>query len=57
METCPVCGRDVEVNNPSETDYEDETFAPAQADYEGETYHFCSEDCKDRFETSPDEYA
>jgi YHS domain-containing protein len=56
METCPVCERDVEVNNPSETDYEDETFAPAQAEYEGETYHFCSEDCKDRFESSPGEH-
>jgi YHS domain-containing protein len=57
MATCPVCDRDVEAQNPSETDYGDREFAPAQAEYEGETYGFCSEDCKRRFESDPSEYA
>ena len=57
MATCPVCDRDVEAQNPSETDYGDQEFAPAQAEYEGESYRFCSEDCKQRFESDPDEYA
>ena len=57
MATCPVCGRDIEAQNPSETDYADREFAPAQAEYEGESYRFCSEDCKQRFESDPDEYA
>jgi len=56
METCPVCGRDTEAQNPTETDYEDETFAPAEAKHDGETYHFCSDDCRRRFEDSPDEF-
>ena len=53
METCPVCGRDVEARNPAETDYEDETSAPAEAEHDGETHHLCSGDCKRRFEDSP----
>lgn len=57
MATCPVCDRDVEAQNPSETDYGDREFAPAQAEYDGETYRFCSEDCKQRFESDPGEYA
>ncbi|WP_121823378.1 YHS domain-containing protein [Halostella salina] len=57
METCPVCGQGIEARNPTETDYEDEAFAPAEAEYDGETYRFCSEDCKRRFEASPEEYA
>jgi len=57
MDTCPVCGRGIEARNPTETDYEDEAFAPAEAEYDGETYRFCSEDCKQRFEASPEEYA
>ncbi len=46
----------MEVRNPAETDYEDEEFAPATAEHDGETYQFCSEDCKQRFEDSPDEF-
>lgn len=57
MATCPVCDRDVEAQNPSETDYGNSEFAPAQVEYEGETYRFCSEDCKQRFESDPGEYA
>ena len=56
METCPICGGDLEAQNPTETDYEDEAFAPAEAEHEGETYHFCSDDCRRRFEDSPDEF-
>lgn len=57
MATCPVCGRDVEVENPAETDYGDQTFAPARAEYDDETYYFCSDGCKHRFEDAPGEYA
>ncbi|NHN49771.1 YHS domain-containing protein [Halostella sp. JP-L12] len=57
MTTCPVCDRDVEAQNPAETDYGGSEFAPAQTEYEGETYRFCSEDCKQRFESDPAQYA
>ena len=57
MATCPVRDRDIEAQNPSETDYGDREFAPAQAEYAGETYGFCSENCKRRFESDPSEYA
>lgn len=42
----PVCGMSIE-----------DTDAPAKAEHAGTTYFFCSESCKEEFETNPDDYA
>ncbi len=42
----PVCGKTVE-----------ETTSTIQCDYEGKTFHFCSEECKEVFQTDPGPYA
>jgi len=42
----PVCGMKV-----------DENKAAGQTEYNGKTFSFCSEDCKKRFEESPEHYA
>ncbi|HTC57674.1 MAG TPA: YHS domain-containing protein [Candidatus Sulfotelmatobacter sp.] len=42
----PVCGIKV-----------DENKAAAQTEYNGKTFSFCSEDCKKRFDQSPEQYA
>ncbi len=41
----PVCGMDVDENNPAAT-----------SEYEGVTYYFCSPTCKEEFEEDPEEY-
>jgi YHS domain-containing protein len=41
----PVCGMSVSEDSPE------------QSRYEGETFHFCSKDCKDKFEMQPADYA
>ena len=41
----PVCGMQVE-----------ESEAAGNAVYEGTTYYFCSTSCKEKFETSPEDY-
>jgi Cu+-exporting ATPase len=41
----PVCGMEV-----------DERTTEDKATYQGTTYYFCSEDCKDEFEASPEDY-
>jgi Cu+-exporting ATPase len=41
----PVCGMEV-----------DDTTTKDKAAHEGETYFFCSKDCKDEFEASPEDY-
>lgn len=43
--TDPVCGMQVE-----------EASAAGHSDHEGTTYYFCSTSCKDKFETSPEDY-
>ncbi|HWR34504.1 MAG TPA: YHS domain-containing protein [Clostridia bacterium] len=42
----PVCGMRVEEENSTIT-----------SDYNNRTFHFCSEECKEVFETSPEQYA
>ena len=42
----PVCGMTV-----------DQQDAPEKAEYEGTTYYFCSSDCREEFETNPQDYA
>ena len=42
----PVCGIKV-----------DENKAAAQTEYNGKTFNFCSENCKKRFDQSPEQYA
>ena len=42
----PVCGMTV-----------DEESAPASSEYEGKTYYFCSQDCKEEFDSDPASYA
>ena len=41
----PVCGMEV-----------DELTAKNKVLHEGTTYYFCSKDCKDEFEASPEDY-
>ena len=41
----PVCGMEVEEKN-----------AKDRSDFEGKTYYFCSADCREEFDESPEEY-
>ncbi len=41
----PVCGFDIEDRDGS-----------VQLDYEGKIYHFCSNECKHKFERNPQAY-
>jgi Cu+-exporting ATPase len=41
----PVCGMEV-----------DEKTTRERATYEGQTYFFCSNDCRDEFQASPEDY-
>jgi Cu+-exporting ATPase len=41
----PVCGMEV-----------DERTTKDKASHEDTTYYFCSKDCKDEFEASPEDY-
>ena len=41
----PVCGMNI-----------DENTATEQTQYNGQKYSFCSEDCRRKFEQSPEEY-
>ena len=41
-----VCGKQV-----------DEQKAPATSSYEGERYVFCGQECKDKFDANPEQYA
>lgn len=45
MTTDPVCGMQV-----------DETTSPAHSQYGGKKYNFCSEECRDKFEKTPEEF-
>jgi YHS domain-containing protein len=42
----PVCGMNV-----------DESEARFKSDYAGKQYYFCSQDCKETFESKPEQYA
>jgi len=42
----PVCGMEV-----------DEQSSAAQATQSGKTFHFCSEECKEKFQSNPEQYA
>ncbi len=42
----PVCGMNV-----------DEQNSTIQVDFESRTFHFCSEECKEVFQTNPGPYA
>ena len=42
----PVCNMDI-----------DEKNADFTSEYAGREYHFCSEECKDKFESQPERYA
>jgi len=46
MTTDPVCGMKI-----------DEKNAKATAQYGGKKISFCSEECKEKFEKSPEQYA
>ncbi len=41
----PVCGMDVDVNNPAATSI-----------YQGQTYYFCAVGCKKAFDENPEKY-
>lgn len=45
MADCPVCGMDVDENDPAE-----------QTEYEGTTYYFCGMGCVDDFKENPEQY-
>jgi YHS domain-containing protein len=42
----PVCNMEV-----------DERNAAARSQYQGENYYFCSQDCKQKFDRNPEQYA
>lgn len=42
----PVCGMEVDEKNP-----------PAESEYQGRTYYFCREECRQQFESNPEQYA
>ena len=46
MATDPVCGMKVDDKNTQN-----------QTQYGGQTYWFCSEECKNKFEQNPEEFA
>ena len=41
----PVCGMEIDENTSKE-----------KAIHEGTTYYFCSKDCRDEFQASPEDY-
>ena len=41
----PVCGMRIDAKKSE------------KASYQGETFHFCSKECKDKFEAQPADYA
>jgi len=45
MTNAPVCGKQV-----------DERKAPARTNYQGQDHHFCSQDCKRKFDEHPTRY-
>ena len=45
MEKDCVCGAEL-----------DEKEARSSYDFKGKTYHFCSEECREKFEKSPDKF-
>ena len=42
----PVCNMEV-----------DEQSAEGSSQYQGESYYFCSQDCKQKFDRNPEQYA
>ena len=42
----PVCGMEV-----------DEKNAAGHSQHQGQTYYFCSEDCKEKFDRNPQQFA
>lgn len=46
MKTDPVCGMKV-----------DENKSQYQSQYGGQEFNFCSQDCKNKFDQNPEEYA
>ncbi len=44
--TDPVCGMKV-----------DQSKSTAQSNFQGQTYHFCSQECKEKFDRSPQQFA
>jgi YHS domain-containing protein len=44
-ETDPVCGMQVDPAN-----------AAGEAEYQGRTYYFCSDGCKQKFDTNPQQF-
>lgn len=42
----PVCNMEV-----------DERSAAGQSQYQGQNYYFCSQDCKQKFDRNPEQYA
>jgi len=46
MEKDPVCGMDVDPENPPGGSYE----------YEGKKYYFCADGCRKQFEENPEQY-
>jgi YHS domain-containing protein len=46
MHTDPVCGMQV-----------DDQKSTAKSQFQGQNYHFCSEECKRKFDQQPQQYA
>jgi YHS domain-containing protein len=46
MNRDPVCNMQVDAKS-----------AAGQSQYQGQTYYFCSQDCKQKFDRNPEQYA
>lgn len=55
-EICPVCGTEIETDDPMESDYRDEEWQAETVEHDGETIRLCGEDCAERFEESPEAF-
>ena len=46
MATDPICNMEI-----------DETRSKFSSEYAGKTYYFCSQECKNKFDNKPEQYA
>lgn len=58
MPACPVCGVEIEEENPTpDAGYGGESYPEAQTEYQNKIYQFCCSEHKEEFESDPEEYS
>lgn len=58
MPECPVCGVEIEEENPTPDEvYGGESYPEAQTEYQDDIYQFCCSEHKEEFESNPEEYS